>query len=153
HQLFMRSAKQSLPMIALCGACWGEVCPHGLPQRVTPCWRGQGSSTYQEWDFGTSSNPSAPELANNPYGSAQPSMSVGDLGSGWQEQIPGFGSRTGYWDLGQRGTVTLNIPNRPDSSATAQKEIWVQVIQWHDSSIFSEYAAVSIAGATLVDTE
>jgi hypothetical protein len=140
-------------MMALCNAWIGGVCSHGFAQAVAPCWRGQEGTTYQEWHFDASTNPTPPDMATNPYGTAEASITVGEFGSGWLEQVPGFGSRTGYWDLGRSGTVALNIPNRPDASATAHKDIWVQVVQWHDSGIFSEYAAVSVPGATLVDTE
>ena len=64
--------------------------------------------------FGNDDNPALPDLMTNPYGDAAALITVGDLGEGWQESIPGFGTQTGFWDLGSGGTIVIDIDNRAE---------------------------------------
>ena len=115
---------------------------------IAPTWRGEGGTTYQEWRFDTGANPSAPEVATNPYGKPEASVVVGLFGSGWIDQLEGMGTKTGYWDLGGAGTITLDIPNSP--VANPYKDIWVQVTYYED---ISQAPTVDIAGATRLGGE
>jgi len=99
---------------------------------TSPSWRGQSGSTYQKWTFDSDANPADPSVASNPYGSTSASISVGDFGSGWLDQLSGMGTRTGYWDLGSLGSITIDIPNKPDGGSF--KEIWVLVTYYEDIS-------------------
>jgi hypothetical protein len=92
-------------------------------------WRGQPGTTLQEWKFGTDANPATPEVMNNPYGMPTASISVSMFGAGWLDQLPGMGTQTGYWDLGE-GNITLNIANTP--FPLPYKEIYVQVTYYRD---------------------
>lgn len=90
----------------------------------TPGWQGQEGTTYQEWRFDYDHNPAVPEEMSNLYGTPQATITVGSAGTGWRED--GFGTLTGYWDLGREGgQIVLDIDNRPEP--LPYKEIWVQV--------------------------
>lgn len=96
---------------------------------ATPIWRtnppGQGTTTYQEWHFDNDSNPAAPEVDNNPFGTATAGITVsGDIHGtqpGWYDQFLG---RRGVW-AAETTSLLLLIPNRPEPDD--YKEIWVQV--------------------------
>jgi hypothetical protein len=113
-----------------------------------PCWRGRPGSTYQNWSFHRSSNPSAPEDVFSP-GSPQASITLGALALGWQDILVGFGCRQGYWDLGTAGQLSLTVPNTA-GSPTSYKTIQVQVVEFQDSLAYNQLALVSIPGATML---
>ena len=47
---------------------------------------------------------------------ATAAVTIGEFGSGWLHQLPGFGLATGYWDLGRTGgSIVIDIDNRPDA--------------------------------------
>ena len=115
-----------------------------------PCWRGESGSTYQDWSFHTDETPTYPEQSDN-AGLAEATVLVGPLSFGWQDQDPVYGCRQGYWDLGQAGTITFDLPNDA-GSATSYKYVRVQVVQYQDSLIFTTTAAVSVPGAVQVGT-
>lgn len=108
---------------------------------VAPSWRGQAGTTFQQWNFSSDANPAAPDFVNNAYGSPSASITVGDFGCGWFEELPGFGSATGYWDLGSEGTIALDINS---GSAT---EVWVQVAYFLD---MSQAPVVNVANGTWI---
>jgi len=113
---------------------------------VQPDWRGLGGTTYQQWQFSTDTNPAVPEVIINTYGGASAAITVGEMGTGWHEQLGGFGTQTGYWDLGDGGgQIVLDIDNRP--LALDYKEIWVQVTYFKD---ISQPPAVDVPGATYI---
>ncbi len=117
-----------------------------------PCWRSRPGTTYQNWSFHSSANPMAPEEEINP-GSPLATVSVGLLGAGWQDQQSGFGCRQGYWDLGSVGTIQLDVPNTA-GSASSYKYVRVQVVQFQDSLIYNQLAAVGLSpSATLVSRQ
>jgi len=97
-----------------------------------PAWRGTGGTTFQEWTFSSVKNPAAPENVSNPYGDPTATVIVGDSGLGWvgEDEIGTYGTKTGVWDLGAYGSLTLDIPNRP--AAGGYKDIWVQVTYLYD---------------------
>lgn len=88
-------------------------------------------TTYQEWSFDTNDNPAVPEVMDNEFGSAYAHIAIGDYASGWIEQLPGFGSMAGYWDLGGTGgQIVLDIDNVPN--LTIYKEVWIQITYFQD---------------------
>ena len=118
-----------------------------------PCWRGQPGSTFQQWVFGVSDNPAAPESVNNPYGTPQASMVVGPFSDGFILEDSFLGCRQGIWNLAGGDRMTLTIPNNPTAPSQACKYIRVQVTQYRDSSVYTLNAGVAISGATLVSQQ
>jgi uncharacterized repeat protein (TIGR01451 family) len=118
-----------------------------------PCWRGRPGTTYQQWTFSTAANPATPEFGSNPYGAPQADVTVGIAGAGWIDQQPIiFGNtRSGVWDLGRSGNISLSIPNA-NAPAGSWKFIYVQVTQYRDS-LYSQLATVAIPGATLIRSQ
>lgn len=96
---------------------------------LAPSWRGSNGSTYQNWGLGTNSTTPAPDSVNNPYGTPTAAITVGEFGEGWFDQLPGFGSQSGFWDMGSAGTIALDVNN---ASGTGYNEIWVQVTYFQD---------------------
>ena len=115
---------------------------------VVPGWRGTAGTTYEQWGFDTDANPTPPEVINNPYGGATAIVVVGQYGSGWLDQLSGLGSKTGFWDLGSSGTITLNIANSP--IIDAYKDIWLQVTYFRD---ITQAPEVDIPGAVRLGGE
>lgn len=113
---------------------------------LPPCWRGTEGSTFQAWQFLTSDNPASPELATNSYGPASAAMNVGSFGDGYFASWPSS-TNQGFWDLGQAGTISLVVPNRPTAPPASSKYIRVQVGQYI-GGVYPNYAAVAISGAT-----
>jgi hypothetical protein len=96
-------------------------------------WRGERGTTYQEWRFDDDDNPSAPEVIQNPVGGALAVITLGLFGEGWQYQLDGLGTQTGYWDLGGEGgqiVVTVPVPPWPLDS----RDVWIQVTYYRDIS-------------------
>jgi hypothetical protein len=120
-----------------------------------PCWRGLAGSTFQQWAFGVSNNPAAipAELVTNAYGTPSASIVLGAFSDGYIEEDPFFGCVQGIWDLGQNGTLTLNLPNRPSGSTNSYKYVQVEVTQFQDGGIYSTNAVVSIAGGARVSQQ
>jgi len=124
----------------------GAACTSFADDVTVPPWRGAEGSTFQQWRFDTDANPANPEVVNNPYGNATANITVGYGGTGWQYQLEGLGSKTGYWDIGgDGGSIVLNIANRPQPLPF--KEIWVQVTYFSD---ISQAPVVDIPGATMI---
>jgi hypothetical protein len=115
---------------------------------ITPCWRGQPTATYQNWDFRTSANPASPEVLANAFGASTATITPGPFSDGYFASIPGS-TNVGFWDLGQSGTITASIPNNPSATATSYKYVWVQVAQYI-GGVFPNYASVTIANGTLL---
>src|SRR5436305_7129657 len=88
-----------------------------------PCWRGQSNTTYASWVFTASNNPATPETFSNP-GTPSATMTIGPFGKGWLASS--FGGKTGLWELGQAGQVSLSLSNYP-GFASAPKYVQVQV--------------------------
>jgi uncharacterized repeat protein (TIGR01451 family) len=117
-----------------------------------PCWRGQPGSTHQHWAFAGNDNPAAPELVSSP-GNPQADVVVGALALGWQDVLPGFGCKQGYWDLGSGGTITLSVPNIIAPPIVAYKYVRLQVTEFRDSLAYNVSPTKSVSGATLVSQQ
>jgi hypothetical protein len=97
---------------------------------VPPAWRGQKATTYQDWRFDHSDNPAEPEAGWNPYGDALAYVTVGYFGSGWWDQLPGFGTQSGYWDIGGAGgSIILDVET---AASAGYQEVYVQVTCYTD---------------------
>ena len=106
-----------------------------------------------EWRFDSQTLNAAPEVVRNAALGALGAVAPGRLSSGWHRQIAAFGSvKTGYWDLGQGGKITLSVPARA-GAATGTRTITVRVCQWNDGVIYSAVTSVSVAGGTLVASQ
>jgi hypothetical protein len=105
----------------------------------------RADATRQEWRFDGGANPVAPEVCNPPGVTSQATITPGEFSGGWQSQLPGLGTATGFWDLGSRGRIVLPVSTGAQAGA---KTIRVRVSQWADGGIFSTRATVSVAGAT-----
>jgi hypothetical protein len=98
---------------------------------IVPIWRGIEGTTFQEWDFSTPSDPALPEIISNPFGDASADITVGQFGSGWHQQLPGMGTQTGYWDIGDGGgSIIIDIDNSLVENPF--KEIWIQITYYND---------------------
>ena len=96
-----------------------------------------------DWQFDSDVNPAT--AIGNPGATA--TIAVGDFGAGWHNDW-GFGSATGYWDLGANGTVTLSIPNL--ASSIGSHNVMLSIVQWVDDMIFTGNLDYSVPGATQV---
>ncbi len=80
---------------------------------LPPAYRGQAGSTFQLWNFATGvTNPPA-DSVNNPIGTPTLTVvqSINNSGIGWQDsQSVVYGSKQGFWDLGNDGHMDLAIP-------------------------------------------
>src|SRR5688572_24611478 len=114
-----------------------------------PCWRGGSNTTYQSWVFTVSNNPAIPESFTNPNGTPESIMTIGSFGKGWL--ATSFGGRTGLWELGRAGQVSLSVSNFV-GFLTAPKYVQVQVTYFEDTLAYRP-PTVSITGATLVSLQ
>ena len=101
------------------------------------CWRGLPNSTFQQWAFSVANDPSSvpAERVTNSFGTPTASLALGAFSEGYIDADPYFGPVQGIWDLGQYGTLTLNIPNQSGASTNSCKYVQVQVTQYKDGSI------------------
>jgi hypothetical protein len=124
-----------------------------------PLWRGATGSTYQNWAFDTGANPAGPTSIANGYGGATAGIAVGRTGSGWLDDL-GFGTKTGYWDLGGQmvnpppgdpnpnGEMTVTVANRLASPSDSYTDIRIQVTYYRAAT---QAPIVSILGGTKTD--
>ena len=97
---------------------------------ITPApWRtdpaGIAPTTYQSWDFLSSTNPTAPDVDLNPYGTAMLTI-TGDIFSGtayYPNGPLGLPPHLGVW--GFEDDIIIDIPNNP--VANPHKEFWLQM--------------------------
>src|SRR5574341_1421132 len=104
--------KRAVLVLAVIGSMAGIS---GSTAELDPPWRGAPGSTYQEWRFDNNANPAAPDLKTNVASAGQAEITLGAFAAGWQQQLPGLGSATGYWDLGSRSeehTSELQSPTK-----------------------------------------
>lgn len=115
-------------------------------------WAAQ--SSYQDWQFTTGETPAAPTAGTNSAGTAQASIFPGTASSGWLPSLEGFGTQTGFWDLGMRtpndltnARVVLTIPNPLDAGGNAYTDLSVWVVQFIDGAFYPGDLTFSIPGA------
>lgn len=115
-------------------------------------WRGQPGSSRQEWRFDTGANPLPAEVCQNSP-SDKAAMAPGQFAIGWQNQLPGLGDATGFWDLGRSGTITAALPTFVTEPGAVVRYVLVSICQYQDGGIYSQLATVTIPGATFRRTE
>ena len=108
----------------------------------------QAAGTRQEWRFDTGANPAPPEVCDRINSIDRASITPGEFNSGWQDQLPGLGSATGFWDLGRSGRIVLPIASGALTGEAGGTPIRVRICQWLDGGIFNTRATISVAGAT-----
>lgn len=89
-----------------------------------PPWqRGATNTTWQDWTFSTSNNPSTPDQGFfNPNGT--PYSTITGTGNVWSAF---YDNHQGVWTLsGANSSMDLGIPNTP-YDATRIKNIWTQI--------------------------
>jgi hypothetical protein len=138
-------ARIAVVIVCVLTFCPWIVCAHDM---VVPDWCGQDGTTRQEWSFANDSNPALPDFIINPYGDASAAITLGDMASGWLPELPGYGTQTGFWDLGGGGIIVIDIDNRAE--ALAYKEIWIQTTYYLD---MSQPPIVEVFDAMLLDSE
>src|SRR5689334_20634490 len=124
-----------------------SVCASRAVDSAPPCWRGTPGTTYQDWSFAVSNNPAAPDTFANINGTPSATLTQGSFATGWKASALG---KTGVWDLGKAGQVSLTIPNFGGSPAS-WKYVQVQVT-YFDAPGFYLPPTASIAGAALVSS-
>lgn len=109
-----------------------------------PDWRGDDGSTYQEWDFLTNADPTAPDAYVNDYGI--PSVTICGDNSVWLTENLGY---EGVWSV-YGDSMKVCIPNLKVENP--YKEILLQIVYWEDYGplIFTTPEASSV---TLVDEQ
>jgi len=105
----------------------------------------RADASRQEWRFDGGSNPAAPEVCEPPGVAATATITPGQFSSGWQSELAGLGTATGFWDLGRSGRIVVPVTAGTETGA---RTVRVRVTQWVDGAIFSVRAGVSVAGAT-----
>jgi hypothetical protein len=121
------------------------------------CDSSRAATTYQDWLFATSANPSVPAVFTNTAGVATAKIVPGYGSIGWQASLPGFGTQTGLWDLGAqnpddrvhdtRGQIVLDIPNPVPASGNTYTDLQLRVIQFIDNFFYTGELTFSIPGA------
>ncbi|MHC4864805.1 MAG: PEP-CTERM sorting domain-containing protein [Planctomycetota bacterium] len=92
-----------------------------------PPWAGEERVTRQVWEFGTSLNPSPPDIDGNPMGIADLSV-TGDTAL-WMSLDPDFPTETGIWKFEDQ--IIIHIPNFEEPYPL--KKIWVELTYLADS--------------------
>ena len=78
------------------------------------------NTTYQNWTFETSANPSTPDQGiYNLYGIPEATITQGTWLSNWDQHA-------GVWILGSGSSMDLYVPNTP-YDATKHKDLWTQI--------------------------
>ena len=98
-----------------------------------PSWRGTALTTYDVWNFATSSTAPVPDVYNNAYGTPSGSINYDPpYGTGWYgnngrgsytnaagsviTSTNSYGSLPYFWDIAS-GSMTLNVPVPPSTSS------------------------------------
>ena len=119
----------------------------GFPAPAT----GQSYGTHYEWQFRSSTTPSAPEVVQGSAGTPLATITPDPIFAvGWLAGKSFLGSAQGIWDLGREGSVTLTDPCGLGGSADPARSVTVSVVQYEDGGIYAQLARVSVPGATPV---
>ncbi|MFH1614450.1 MAG: hypothetical protein ABIG61_05125 [Planctomycetota bacterium] len=107
-----------------------------------PLWRGQALTTMQSWEFGTNQNPSAPDIDNNPFGTASASVVYDSPFTPWLDNDC---NHQGVWFVEDR--IDLFVPN--SSVPNPIKYMWLQLTFYSDSA--NDPQIFSIPGLSMVE--
>ena len=97
-----------LSAIAVIGICCFPVLAEDLNP---PEWRGEEGSTLQIWEFFSADNPAAPDVDQNPYGSAVAEVTGDFPFTQWLSVDPVDTTAEGVWRF--EDYMRLDIPNQP----------------------------------------
>ena len=86
-----------------------------------PPWqRFEPNTTYQNWTFGLTNNPTAPDVDfYNPNGTPTATVTNGN----WTQY---YDQHVGVWTLGTNSSIDLFIPNTP-FDPNRHKDLWLQI--------------------------
>ena len=107
-----------------------------------PPWtRGQPNTTYQDWTFGTSANPTGPDLGlYNPNGNP-----VATINGGLWQQF--YHNHVGVWTLNVGDSINFFVPNTA-ANTNNHKDVWTQVT-WETDNNGSPIVTVDGVPSTL----
>ncbi len=137
-------------VLVLAGGLWGGLASASDKAPLVYSVPG-GALAQLEWQFESDANPAVPEVNLNGPAGAQAAIGPGRMSLGWQKQLPGLGQKTGYWDLGENGTITLNLGS-PHGIAGVD-HVRVRVCQWFDDGIYGSLASVVVPGAKQIGSD
>jgi hypothetical protein len=133
----------SVAVVGAAGARADDVLP--------PSYRGVAGSTLQIWGFDTAVTNPAPDSANNPIGTPTLTItpSADSTGIGWQDSFPAvYGSKQGFWDLGDDGHIDINIPT--SFALTGNEQVRLQITYWQSINVVPTVFIPIIGGGTIV---
>lgn len=113
------------------------------------CAAASGPAVSLVWDFTSAANPAQPDAATGVSGASHATIGAGQFAEGWVSQLNGWPG-TGFWDLGNSGSITLNNSTALVASGTQRMKITVKVRQYQDSGGlgYDQSTLVSVPGAT-----
>ena len=120
------------------------------PWRTDPT--GLAPTTYQSWDFAADTNPTAPDVDLNPFGTAELTV-TGDFfdNTVHYDTLPGYPGHSGIW--GYEEDIQVYLPN--NETPNPYKEIWVQITYTASNApnlyVLPEGNAAAYVFMTLVD--
>ena len=136
-QTMVRTAAVVAGLLLAASSVWAD-------DLISPPWRGDDGTTYEEWSFDTGANPATPEVWNNPYGTPSAQITPHVYSDGWYASVLG---RDGVW--GDLESVTINIDNRDEP--LEYKEIWIQIAYYlapNNAPIVNVQGALPLGGET-----
>ena len=74
----------------------------------------RADASRQEWRFDGGSNPAAPEVCDPPGATSRATITPGEFSGDWQTELAGFGTATGFWDLGRSGRIVVPVSTRSE---------------------------------------
>ena len=107
-----------------------------------------GPSTDIQWRFDSGANIAAPEVGAGSSG-IQAVVAPGAHSARWLAGNPYFGTVTGIWDLGSRGTIAVGNLNSMLGDSNVGRTFKVRVVQWVDGGIYTAPVEVSVPGAVM----
>ncbi len=136
-------------VLVVIGILFGGVSNVLADDLVDPPWiRGDPGTTFQMWEFGDATNPTAPE---NGYDSPGiPTVTVAGIGPYTQYLPEHFGTgHFGVWKF--EAFLEIYIPNIIDNEPL--KEIWIQLTYYADSIGQGQYPLFSADGTGLASAQ
>ena len=102
-----------------------------------PLWRtappGQGTTTFQAWEFSTSDNPAVPEVVFNSFGPPSAQITGTWPYTRWLDTDWSAPTHHGVWKFESPGTMTFSVPNSPTPDQF--KDIWLQLTYYTDQGL------------------
>ena len=106
-------------------------------------WRtsppGQSTTTMQAWSFDDISNPTAPELVYNSFGT--PTLNVSS-----ETYLQSYMGHNGIYRYTAIGEISMYIPNSGNNDPGTWKEIWIQIIYSDPYGVGFEIPIATVPG-------